>query len=763
MKHNNNILSKKKIIIPLGVKEKFDKLFEIKSYQKTTKYNFAKCISIILYHELNEGDDYVPLAANYWKKIYGGNYYKAVLEPLIKANIIQVATVCNNTKEGFQKKQNLYRINPEYFDDKVEVVEYTNSNDTCDIYSPFLEFDNFIIKDKNLKISIDYDKTIKWIDDNAENIFNSYYHPEFITSDMKKVPSKIKYFNNGISETKHLTIESFESKIPKGDSFFYYKNSIYQANYQEFHDYKVNIIKKHYKFKVNELVNTEIDTSRNRINHRLHNQLVTFPSKLLPYVTINNASTVQIDLRTSQFLIFANLINSFLNNKHQELIQFFKYKNTKDYLTKLFMILESYKNLLPVTSINIDEKQDVIYHNDVHQFISDIFYQDFYGLVQNELGLKDRGLTKLILFLLIFKKKTTSNLLTDKLIKKYKTVISIMNEFKATDSNNKSEKTDPKDENGNDDNQDNNFAVMLQCVEAEIFIDNILIPLQKKGIPCFSRHDSIVVDHRYRDEVINQIKDVFKNIGFYYVSKEDDFFWNVADIEEAEKNGFLDYYSEEQEFEEMCRLADDLEYQSSLELRNDSIIKSNERIDVNNDLTDVDLKNFDDDNDSFKNERYDINKIFDFDDIKQEILRNLEKKGLVNSEDVINKDDENETRNSEKFDFINLLNIEDIKDDMHLINSLKTYNLTYNDIDYLLNDLVITTDICEDYYNEVTTEMLEVISNQNYISPNEKDILQNEILEQFGLKSPIQYSLSTNKIIRQLIYSIYHFINRNKH
>lgn len=711
MKHNNNIFSKKKIIIPLGVKEKFDKLFEIKSYQKTTKYNFAKCISIILYHELNEGDDYVPLAANYWKKIYGGNYYKAVLEPLIKANIIQVATVCNNTKEGFQKKQNLYRINPEYFDDKVEVVEYTNSNDTCDIYSPFLEFDNFIIKDKNLKISIDYDKTIKWIDDNAENIFNSYYHPEFITSDMKKVPSKIKYFNNGISETKHLTIESFESKIPKGDSFFYYKNSIYQANYQEFHDYKVNIIKKHYKFKVNELVYTKIDTSRNRINHRLHNQLVTFPSKLLPFVTINNASTVQIDLRTSQFLIFANIINSFLNNKHNELIQFVKYKNTKDYLTKLFMILESYKNLLPVTSINIDEKQDVIYHNDVHQFISDIFYQDFYGLVQNELGLKDRGLTKFILFLLIFKKKTTSNLLTDKLIKKYETIISIMNEFKATDSNNKREKTDPKDENGNNVNQDNNFAVMLQCVEAELFIDNILIPLQKRGIPCFSRHDSIVVDHRYRDEVINQIKDVFKNIGFYYVSKEDDFFWDVVDYEEAERCGFLEWQSNENEYDELCRLAGDKEYELSIQSTN----STSENNEIQEDKSNSHLK---------------------------------KSSNNVNCIEVQTKKENNQ-------ELINYV----IKKTHNDINKLPNYyeKLKRKDAYCLLKFFKLPCKVKDDYTSYLDIYTLENLSSQKYLSQSERLILEDEVMNQKNENRNPYYSEETNNIITKIINSIIRF------
>ena len=100
MKNSNNILSKKKLIIPSGVKEKLDILYSKDKYQNQDKDNFAKCISIIIYHQINDGDDYVPLAANYWKKIYGGNYYTAVLEPLIKENIIEGIIFQDDTKEG---------------------------------------------------------------------------------------------------------------------------------------------------------------------------------------------------------------------------------------------------------------------------------------------------------------------------------------------------------------------------------------------------------------------------------------------------------------------------------------------------------------------------------------------------------------------------------------------------------------------------------------------------------------------------------------
>ena len=149
MKHSNNILSKKKLIIPSWVKEKLDILYTKDKYQNPSKLNFVKCILIIIYHQINEGDDYVPLAANYWRKVFGGDYHKNVLAPLIDEKIIEVKPVTDNTKEEFKKKRNYYRINPELFNDKFVVVEYKNSKDNRNIYHPFKDFDKFIIKDKN--------------------------------------------------------------------------------------------------------------------------------------------------------------------------------------------------------------------------------------------------------------------------------------------------------------------------------------------------------------------------------------------------------------------------------------------------------------------------------------------------------------------------------------------------------------------------------------------------------------------------------------
>ena len=72
----------------------------------------------------------------------------------------------------------------------------------------------------------------------------------------------------------------------------------------------------------------------------------------------------------------------------------------------------------------------------------------------------------------------------------------------------------------------------MQCVESEIFIDNIFYPLREKGIPCFTRHDSIVVARGYEKLAEKHAKEVFDKLGFKYNHVVDDKFWDVVEIDE---------------------------------------------------------------------------------------------------------------------------------------------------------------------------------------------------------------------------------------
>jgi hypothetical protein len=156
--------------------------------------------------------------------------------------------------------------------------------------------------------------------------------------------------------------------------------------------------------------------------------------------------------------------------------------------------------------------------------------------------LKARGLAKTVLFKLLFKKTNRKDALLDMLSQSYPVVLSIIAEFKKQDiKKNKGKRKDDSEERAS------NFSVFLQCVEAELFIDNILLKLKELEIPCFSRHDSLIVADG--DEKVVEVfaKSVFAGFGFRYNHKPDDMFWDAVDYLELEESGYLDWLVDENE------------------------------------------------------------------------------------------------------------------------------------------------------------------------------------------------------------------------
>ena len=79
----------------------------------------------------------------------------------------------------------------------------------------------------------------------------------------------------------------------------------------------------------------------------------------------------------------------------------------------------------------------------------------------------------------------------------YPSVISIINDFKEKYGYNQ-------------------FAIGLQCLEAEIFIDHIWKKVKAKDIISFTRHDSLVFPISKKKEVEEIITGVFADFDFIY-------------------------------------------------------------------------------------------------------------------------------------------------------------------------------------------------------------------------------------------------------
>jgi len=492
--------------LPTKVIQRLDKLNNNHQLQYKTKNNYILAAALIHFHYLNSYYDYVPLSGKYWKKVFGGDYKSKVLQPLIDASIIESNQFFYI---DYSKKNNdkiifvWYRINPLLMNDEFDYIDYYQAARGSDAVKSILVKKSHL---DSLSIHINEESTFKYIDEEAETICRNFLKEVDVTPNICDVKIEYKICKaNQPSKPRYALIKNVGSRDDeKNLKFIKYRNDYYLVDdIDDFLLFKIKRFKNDNKYLIKKINNGCFNDKRSNANLRLNNELVNFPTKLLQFVTINCSSCIQIDLRTSQFLLLANMLNLIKNDDYDALLTFFKYDKTKEYIREFILIVKSKK---------------IKNHPDVQLFIDDVFYTDFYAITQEYLGLSSRDFTKNLLFKLIFAKSISNDSLMSKFNERYPTVVNILKEFKSLKSNSKKEV--PEEEQ----DDKSNLAVFLQCVEAEIFIDNILIPLREKDIPCFSRHDSIVVEQSYYFEVKDFMVNVFNKLGFKYNSKKDDYF-----------------------------------------------------------------------------------------------------------------------------------------------------------------------------------------------------------------------------------------------
>ncbi|MCY1719230.1 hypothetical protein OU798_02700 [Prolixibacteraceae bacterium Z1-6] len=528
------------------------------SYEYRTKNNFLQCIAIIYHHQVWDGiglNDYVPLGSEYWKTIYGNNYHQRVIAPLLKKQIIEsfdfgFRTFPDSKKSKIVIKRNgsvgiRYRINPDLLDSQFNSMPYIEKGKVHTaierIYLNKLEFITDGIPDLNFRISIDQDKANDWIENNAEEIIHKYLNRDFILDlpDDLNIHYK-EYLDNRSYNSKYSTVKAAQLiASKKHKELFYFKNRFYIADVDFFICQRIPALIYHYKREIAQIGSQPVEEKRSPLTLRLYSHLTNFPSNILQFIRINNKTVHQLDLRTSQFLIFANLLNVYITKGEQHLLSLFKHEKTLTFLQRLVEILNEYKKQLPTVGVDINNSNSgEASSSDVIKFIRDVFFDDFYSVVQVEMGFKDRILAKYLLFKLLFKRTNKRDALLDKLNVRYPVLMDIIAAFKKQKNS--------KNELGNKD-EESNFSVFLQCVEGEIYVDNILKQLRENDIPCFTRHDSVVVAHGYEKKTEEIIISIFTDFSFKYNHKPEDKFYEVIDYDELEQSEYFQFIIDENE------------------------------------------------------------------------------------------------------------------------------------------------------------------------------------------------------------------------
>jgi len=239
-------------------------------------------------------------------------------------------------------------------------------------------------------------------------------------------------------------------------------------------DRSINLMKN----KIHSLVNQDFNTIISKSNGRLTSNFTNLNSPLFRYVKLEGHHLVSFDLKASQPTILLNLI---LGNS---------------------LLLESLANSAYPKVKKVGKKLEALKSNDssIKSMLEFVQNEDIYSFIADESGIS-RGEAKVVVLKWFFGKGTN----------KFDHMGGINERFPSF-----KEHLVKAKELFNTEEQENGLALLLQNVEAHLFIELILGELAKQDVPAITKHDSILVaDTIERREQVTQIIDsIFTRIGF---------------------------------------------------------------------------------------------------------------------------------------------------------------------------------------------------------------------------------------------------------
>jgi hypothetical protein len=522
-----------------------------------THDNYLLVVGLIYMHQMSDDASYLhfsPLSREYWRTTIGSHYSKYI-DKLVTEQVIQKDWVLYVDDFGNSSRVTGYRINPEYLHNECTIIRYAGTKSkslSADMVDSTATGRDAITKlgIKPELIRMQKGKALEWVETNIADVVNGYLNNDYIEGIPKTLPVLVRIYrdNDGFTAS-HMSVEAARKIADEqGKKLLYYKDKFVIADEEQFNRIAVQNLSTHYMWQVKSFLPDNFNFSRNRNTLRVYSKLSSLPTALLPFIRINGQYIQQADLKCSQFALFANMINYYLNHSGVELIAKFKKKQAKSFVTGLVRVLDGHKNELPEEGLNTTSPiiNDYI-TNDVYQYLCDALLHDFYSIIKSELKLPQRAHGKGIAFRTVFSKPKPENELVRQFRHLYPTVISIINDFKEKNGYNK-------------------FAIGLQRVEAEVFIDNIWKEAKKQGINCFTRHDSLVFPINKRKEVEQIITDVFKSFDFIYRVEFEEFNTDEIMRRLINETDYIDYVDD----------IDEVFFYSMLHTDDDNKLKDNE-------------------------------------------------------------------------------------------------------------------------------------------------------------------------------------------
>ena len=482
----------------------------LNAIQVKSKAQRDKMIHLLhrLYISSKVAGKYSNVPSTYWQKAIA-EHYERTLTPMKDFELIQSTNSYSNF-EG-NKFCKSYRINPKYLNDEVTVVEFEVTKKhgktkkktipvvvkhtkrmlrliKLDVRAAKTELNRYLNEDRfKEKLRVDHEIPDSW----------------YVETDTTGLPY---FFGKRIC---HMAGIVREIANERGYSLIKDKKEYFIDKPEHYYELKKFHIRQSYNYCIAMFQNRSVYAKRNKTNHRLDSNLTSFPSLLLPHLSLGGETLISIDLSNSQFSILADLImkGHFQKELHQ-------ISNSVKSFTQVYPFMNESNSSNSFTGHFIQYINDTLTHQPVAAFMSansamvaqpktkygafldslggfpaDLLHfielaksGKIYGYIKEKLNLKNVADAKQFAFEMFFAKYKYQGPGKLQLKKIFPTLISIIDAYKKN-------------------NGDNEFAILLQKRESYIFIDRILHHLANKGYKVLSKHDSILC-------VASKLKDV---------------------------------------------------------------------------------------------------------------------------------------------------------------------------------------------------------------------------------------------------------------
>ncbi len=464
------------IILPRKLNEAIEDL-KLTNTQRNHANEFFRML--FGYNLLNSNDysinSFISIPSCYLRENFTWQYNSMFMDALHVSGIIikrpYFNSNCTSKFKGNHPENNRpygYRISDDFFDFS-DFVSIPSKNKRRTARFNQIET---VINDLNL-LEIDIDGMTEYVKNYSIDDFIQV-NGDITDETVEIVDTKVKDKNgNPRPYTKKLE-EGLKVAKERNVDIILYRDNCYLEKVEDFKRLRLNNFKASHLYTINTLLNKDYYASRNSTNNRLDTNLTNLKSDFIKkgYIKFQGENLVDIDLNNSQPCLLAYLLSDIdrMRGAFPSLSFCYKYP--------------SFDSSSPDLALFID----LAGQGTVYDHICDLTGWN-------------RPLAKNIFIRTMFSKAGWHSAYKKRLKELFPSVINWMDEFKISNGDH------------------TQLAIMLQKIEAEIFISDIYYSLKKEGYVVFTKHDSILCKASQKAEVQKKMEGILNRYGFNYKLK----------------------------------------------------------------------------------------------------------------------------------------------------------------------------------------------------------------------------------------------------